>query len=82
MKYAAYAKPYKGPDSELFSLGNKDEILQSAPRGWCGPSVSFLSCLVGHPVETVYFRLGLQPMCLDLNPNKTQLGNQTHMVTT
>ena len=71
MKHAVYDKPYKGPDSELFSSGKKGEILQSTPRGWYGTLVSFLSSLVGHPVETVYVRLGLKPMCLDLNPAKT-----------
>ena len=71
MKHAVYAKPYKGPDSELFSSGKKGEILQSIPRGGYGTLVSFLSSLVGHSVKTVYVRLGIKAMCLDLNPAKT-----------
>ena len=31
------------------------------------------------PAETVYHRLGLEPMWWDLNPPKTQFGTQTHV---
>ena len=29
--------------------------------------------------ETIYLRLGIEPMCWDLNPAKTQFGTWTHM---
>ena len=32
--------------------------------------------------ETVYHRLGLEPMCWDTNPPKTLLGTWTHMAGT
>ena len=34
------------------------------------------------PTETVYYRLGLEPMCWDSTPAKTLLGTQTHMAET
>ena len=33
-------------------------------------------------IETVYPRLGLEPMCWDSNPAKTQFGTRTHMAGT
>ena len=47
-------------DTWLQSLGRKD-LLENYP-------LSILAC------ETIYHRLGLKPMCWDLNPAKTLLG--------